>query len=70
MIEDPMSFAPPIDAISKNKQKLTKLLDDNVIKFISGSEPVANYDKFLTQWKAEGGTETIKAANDWYKTKK
>jgi putative aldouronate transport system substrate-binding protein len=70
LVEDPMSFAPPIDAISKNKQKLTKLLDDNVIKFISGSEPVANYDKFLTQWKAEGGTETIKAANDWYSTKK
>lgn len=70
MVEDPMSFAPPIEAISKNKQKLTKLLDDNIIKIISGAEPVANYDKLLEQWKAEGGAETIKAANDWYASKK
>lgn len=68
-VVDPMSFAPPIDAISKNKQKLTKLLDDNVIKFISGSEPIANYDKFLQQWKSEGGADTIKAANEWFKSK-
>jgi putative aldouronate transport system substrate-binding protein len=70
MVVDPMSFAPPIDVISKNKQKLNKLLDDNVIKFISGSEPLSGYDKFLTQWKAEGGEETVKAANEWFKTKK
>jgi putative aldouronate transport system substrate-binding protein len=70
IVSDPMSFAPPIDAISKNKLKLTKLLDDNILKFISGSEPLANYDKFLAQWKSEGGEEMIKGANDWYKTSK
>lgn len=68
-VVDPMSFTPPIDAISKNKQKLTTLLDDNVIKFISGSEPIANYDKFLQQWKSEGGEETIQAANEWFSSK-
>lgn len=67
-VMDPMSFAPPIDAVSKNKQKLIKLLDDSVLKFISGTEPVANYGKFLDQWKAEGGADMVKAANDWYKT--
>jgi len=70
IVVDPLSYAPPIDAVSTNKQKLTKLLDDNVMKFISGSEPLANYDKFLAQWKSEGGADMVKAANEWFQTTK
>lgn len=67
---DPIAFAPPIDAISKNAQKLNKLMEDTFIKFIAGAEPLDNYDKFLAQWKADGGADMIKAANDWYATSK
>jgi putative aldouronate transport system substrate-binding protein len=67
IIVDPMSFAPPIDAISQNKQKLNKLLSDQMLKYISGTEPLSNYDKFLADWKAQGGADMIKAANDWFK---
>lgn len=70
VVVDPMSLAPPIDAVSKNTLKLTKLLDDNVLKFISGSEPIANYDKFLEQWRAEGGADMVKAANEWFQSSK
>ncbi|SMG19034.1 extracellular solute-binding protein [Paenibacillus aquistagni] len=66
LVIDPMSLAPPIDAVNKNKLKLMKLLDDNVLKFITGAEPVANYDQVLEQWYAEGGKDMVKQANDWY----
>ncbi|MFS0725484.1 extracellular solute-binding protein [Paenibacillus sp. 1P07SE] len=68
IVVDPMSLAPPIEAVSKNTLKLNKLLDDNVLKFIAGSEPIANYDQFLAQWHAEGGQEMVAAANEWFAT--
>lgn len=70
IVVDPMSPAPPIEAVSKNTLKLRTLLDDNVLKFITGSEPLENYDKFLEQWRAEGGADMVKAANEWYQTTK
>lgn len=68
IVIDPMSIAPPIDAVSKNKQKLTKMLDDAVLAYIAGAEKIDNYDNFLAQWKAEGGADMIKEANAWYAT--
>ncbi|MFD1175945.1 extracellular solute-binding protein [Paenibacillus puldeungensis] len=70
IVIDPMSTAPPIDAISKNLLKLSKLLDDTVLQFISGAKPIDQYDQFLAQWKAEGGADMITAANEWFKSTK
>ncbi|MDF2726048.1 MAG: transporter substrate-binding protein, partial [Paenibacillus sp.] len=67
---DPLAFAPPIEGIAKNATKLNKFMEDEFIKFIVGSAPLSDYDKFLAQWKADGGDEMIKAANDWYATSK
>ncbi|WP_106768408.1 extracellular solute-binding protein [Paenibacillus faecalis] len=68
IVVDPMSSAPPIEAVSKNTLKLRTLLDDNVLKFITGSEPLENYDKFLEQWRAAGGADMVKEANEWYQS--
>ncbi|MBD2845508.1 extracellular solute-binding protein [Paenibacillus sp. IB182496] len=68
IIIDPMSTAPPIDAVSRNTQKLNKLLTDAVIMFISGSRDIAEYDQFLEQWHAEGGAEMVASANEWYQS--
>ncbi|GGD59520.1 extracellular solute-binding protein [Paenibacillus nasutitermitis] len=70
IVVDPMSLAPPIEAVSKNTLKLNKLLDDNVLKFIAGTEPLDAYDQFLAQWHAEGGADMVKAANEWYSSAK
>ncbi|GAA3409592.1 extracellular solute-binding protein [Paenibacillus hodogayensis] len=70
LLTDALTFAPPLDALSKNAQKLNKLTEDTFIKFITGSEPLENYDKFVAQWKADGGDDMIKAANEWYATNK
>ncbi|MDF2652982.1 MAG: transporter substrate-binding protein [Paenibacillus sp.] len=70
VVSDPLSFAPPLDAIAKNGQKLNKLMEDTFIKYITGGDSLDNYDKFLAQWKSEGGDEMIKAANEWIATTK
>lgn len=70
MVVDPMSTAPPIEAVSKNQLKLSSMLDDHVLQFISGAKPIDAYDQFLAQWRAEGGTEMVAAANEWYQSTK
>lgn len=67
---DALTFAPPIADVSKHKLKLHKFVEDEFIKFITGAEPISNYDKFVQQWRADGGDEMMKAANDWYATTK
>jgi putative aldouronate transport system substrate-binding protein len=67
---DPLAFAPPLEAIGKYNLKLQKLMEDTFLKYITGAEPLENYDKFMAQWKAEGGDEMTKAANEWYAANK
>ncbi|WP_098742645.1 extracellular solute-binding protein [Paenibacillus sp. EZ-K15] len=70
MVVDPMSTAPPIDAVSKHQLKLSSMLDDNVLQFISGAKPIDAYDQFLAQWRAEGGADMVAAANEWFQSTK
>lgn len=70
IVTDPLAYAPPIDAIAQNSQKLNKFMEDTFIQYITGTEPLENYDKFLAQWKADGGDAMIKAANEWYASTK
>lgn len=70
VVVDPMSTAPPIEAVSKNLLKLTTMLDDNVLQFISGAKPIEQYDQFLAQWRAEGGADMVAAANEWFQSTK
>ncbi|WP_127587196.1 extracellular solute-binding protein [Paenibacillus koleovorans] len=67
---DPLTYAPPIDEISRNTQKLNKLVDDSIVQFIAGTESLDNFAKFVARWKAEGGDEMTKGANNWYKASK
>ncbi|WP_010274143.1 extracellular solute-binding protein [Paenibacillus senegalensis] len=67
---DPLAFAPPIENVSKNVQKLKQLKDDNFINFISNVKPLSEYDSFIREWKAQGGEEMTTAANEWYTANK
>ncbi len=69
IVIDPMSSAPPIPDISKNLQRLNKFQEDTFINFISGADPLDNYDQFLAEWRAQGGEAMVKAANEWYASK-
>ncbi|NOU74119.1 extracellular solute-binding protein [Paenibacillus sp. LMG 31458] len=70
IVVDPLSFAPPLEAIGKYNLKLQKLMEDTFLKYITGAEQLENYDKFVTQWKADGGDEMTKAVNEWYAANK
>lgn len=67
---DPLTAAPPLPINAQYTQKLTKLETDYILKVIAGAEKLENYDKFVQQWKSEGGEKAEKEANDWYSTKK
>ncbi|MCM0647577.1 extracellular solute-binding protein [Clostridium swellfunianum] len=69
-VEDPLTKAPPLATVAKYSQKITKLENDYILKAIAGAEKLENYNKFVEQWKNEGGAESKKEANDWYATKK
>lgn len=62
------TYAPPLATNAKYNQKLLKLESDYILKAIAGSEKVDNFDKFIQQWKNEGGEEASKEVNDWYST--
>lgn len=70
IVTDPIAIAPPINEIAKNKLKLNKLQLDNMLNFITGTQPMSQYDAFVAKWKAEGGDEMTKGANNWYKAQK
>lgn len=70
-VSDPTVNAPPtLETLAKNTQKLTKLENDYILKAIAGAEKLENYDKFITQWKNEGGEATEKEVNEWYSSAK
>ncbi len=69
-VRDALAFAPPIPSISKNSIKLNKLETDFYLKVIAGTEKVDSYEKFLQDWKSQGGSDCIKDANEWFKTAK
>ncbi|ERL63739.1 extracellular solute-binding protein [Schleiferilactobacillus shenzhenensis] len=39
---------------------LKKLEDETFIKIIMGQAPISSFDTFVTQWKAQGGTDALK----------
>ncbi|MGG1516667.1 extracellular solute-binding protein [Paenibacillus oryzisoli] len=68
--KNPIAFMPPIEAVGKNLPSLQQKENDYFIKVLLGGDSVNNFDKFLKEWDAAGGTEVVKAVNDWYKTTK
>lgn len=50
----------------KYKQELTQLMQKYFAQIISGEIPLSDFDKFVTEWKAKGGDELTKEANEMY----
>ncbi|MDF2815650.1 MAG: sugar transporter [Paenibacillus sp.] len=47
---------------------LNKLEMEVFSKIVFGNEPIEAYDKFITDWKAQGGDAITKEVNEWYKS--
>lgn len=55
---------------SKVMTDLSKLMTEAYVNIITGKKPVDSFDDFVAQWKAAGGEQLLKEANDSYKNVK
>ncbi|MBB3113298.1 putative aldouronate transport system substrate-binding protein [Paenibacillus phyllosphaerae] len=62
---DSLLFAA-LPSDGKYKQELTALTQKYFAQFISGEIPLTDWDKYVAEWKAKGGDELTKEANDLY----
>jgi len=70
IVTDPIALAPPIPQVAENKLNLLQLQLDEMLNFITGTEPLSAYDSFVAKWKEQGGAEMTEGANAWYKSSK
>lgn len=47
---------------------LKKLEMETFSKIVFGNEPVDAFDKFVEEWKSQGGEQITKEVNEWYKS--
>ncbi|KRF21502.1 hypothetical protein [Paenibacillus sp. Soil787] len=59
-------FVPTTDAFTKNSATLSKLTAETYFKIITGEASLDSFDDYVKKFKANGGDEVEKAANDAY----
>lgn len=68
IIYDEVYISTP--AMVSKKAELNKLRDNTFISMVMGESPVSDFDKYVKQWKAQGGDEIGKEVNEWYESNK
>ncbi|CAK4845454.1 unnamed protein product [Aphanomyces euteiches] len=61
-------YGVPGDKMKKNSATLLKFQTEMFTKFIMGSEPLSNFDKFVADYNKLGGDAVAQEVNDWYKS--
>ncbi|WP_168120037.1 extracellular solute-binding protein [Paenibacillus sp. HB172176] len=59
----------PTDGMGEYGAKLSSLENETFTKMIMGVIPLDDFDKFVAQWKKDGGDEITQEVNEWYKNK-
>lgn len=60
----------PTDTMKKNWEQLQTMEKQVYTNIIYGKESVDAFDKFVEDWKAQGGEQITKEVNEWYKSVK
>ncbi|WP_409345017.1 extracellular solute-binding protein [Paenibacillus sp. MBLB4367] len=60
----------PLTSMIEKGTALTKLESEALTKIILGQSSIDEFDKYVEQWKKQGGDEIVKEINEWYKTTK
>jgi putative aldouronate transport system substrate-binding protein len=63
-------YTTPTPTMVERSQQLDKLRNETFIKIITGNLPIDAFDKFVTDWKKQGGDLITKEVNDWYAKQK
>lgn len=67
---DPSLKLVPSQTLKEKGTELNKLLFENIVKVISGEEPLEFYDRALEEWKAKGGQQILDEMNEAYQASK
>ncbi|RXZ82014.1 extracellular solute-binding protein [Paenibacillaceae bacterium] len=68
-----IEFAPELESFRKfpdlvvNGLLPAKFIEESILKMILGKQPIAEFPKVIEEWKAKGGQEILKEANERYK---
>lgn len=53
---------PPID----DERNMTTMFREAAAKVLVGKAPMSDYEKFMADWRAQGGDALVKERTDWY----
>ena len=62
--------AEPTPTMKKCWEQLQTMEAQVYTNIIYGKEPIESFDKFVEDWKAQGGEQITQEVNEWYKTMK
>jgi len=57
---------PPTPTQTEKGAFLDKLEDEAYIQIITGQRAVGEHDRFVEEWKANGGDQLTQEVNEWY----
>ncbi len=69
LVEEPcysQELKTPLPSDKKYKAELDKFEQEMYIKFITGAQPVDQFDKFVDEWFSSGGSQLTEEANEWF----
>jgi putative aldouronate transport system substrate-binding protein len=58
----------PTPTMNEKRELLTKLEKDIFSRIHYGREPLDAFDKFVEEWKKQGGEQITQEVNDWYQS--
>lgn len=62
-VDNPLAYAPPMEAVSEYTQSLNTLTNDYILECIVGTRSVDEYDAVVAEFLAEGGQEMLDEVN-------
>lgn len=65
---DPALKLVPSPTVKEKGNELNKILFEDIVKVISGEQPLDYYDKALASWKAKGGQKILDEMNEAYQS--
>lgn len=65
-----MFNAEPTATMKKSWEQLQTMEKQVYTNIIYGNEPIEAFDKFVEDWKAQGGDQITQEVNEWYQTVK
>jgi len=61
-------LGPPTPTMQKKWDQLLQTEHETFVQIIYGKKDIDYFDKFVANWKANGGDQITKEVNEWYQS--